>query len=114
MLREVDGSRNRKLYHLDSGTLSISGSVWVTEKVRGANSAPLEITVEILRDEFGRNASICSLQVKPSTILNERRDFSRSCGRVESGTYYLVVAKPHGKDDVDGWHNEGSGSLTTK
>lgn len=113
-LREVDGYKNRQVRHLEGGTLTLEGKIWIHEKIRTANPTPEQVRIEVFRDEFGKDPSICSVLVRPSTILNDKRDFSRGCGRVETGNYYLVIAKPHGKDDVDGWHNQGSGSITTK
>jgi hypothetical protein len=106
--RAVHGKGNGKLHALDAGELTLSGGVWVVSKNRGSTSTPTEVEIAVYRD--GQEAEVCSVTVKPSTIFNEKRSSEKTCGRVETASYWLLVSK---KND-DGWDIKGSGTLTTK
>ena len=107
-MRAVWGNRNGKFHTLDAGELTLSGDVWVVSKNGGANSTPDVVTIEVHR---GTGVSaVCSVKVTPSTTFNDKRTFDKSCGRVESGSYWVFVERTN----PDGWHLKGSGTLVTK
>lgn len=112
--RHVDGAKNNKLHHLEAGALNIEGKLWIHEKRAKTSASPMAIRFTVFRDEVGRDPSVCTLLVTPSETPNERRAFSQSCGTVATGSYYVAVSKPDASaEDGDGWHNQGSGMLTT-
>jgi hypothetical protein len=52
---------------------------------------------------------VCSVSVTPKIIFNDKSAFEKSCGHIDSGTYWIFVARPN----EDGWHIQGSGTLAT-
>jgi hypothetical protein len=112
--RYVDGQKNKQIHSLDAGELTISGDIWVTSKNARATSSPQSISLRVAATGlFGSTA--CTVSVTPDSTLNKKRSFSKSCGRIESGTYWIEVSKDKAIDKTgDGWHLRGSGSLTTK
>lgn len=111
--RVVNGQSNGRLHVLDAGELTLSGKIWITEKKAKSASSPLPITIKVLKAGSERDA-VCSITMIPDTAVNNKKDFSKSCGRVESGKYWILINKD-GADNPDGegWHNQGSGSITT-
>ena len=108
-LRAVHGNKNLKLHALDAGELTLSGAVWVVSKNRGASSTPDTIDIAVKKDN-ALKSQVCSATVIPNTVFNAKRSFEKSCGRIESGTYWIDVNRP----TEDGWHVKGSGTLVTK
>lgn len=107
--RYVNGEKNKQLHALDAGELTFSGNVWVTSKNVGATSAPEVIEIAVWKIGV-LGSRVCAASVTPNTIFNDKRSFSRSCGRIEGGTYWIEVSRKK----VDGWHIKGSGALATK
>lgn len=108
-LRAVNGEKNKKFHSLDAGELTLSGAIWVVSKNRGSTAAPEVVEIKVKKS--GLLASeVCSVSLTPNTIFNAKRSFEKSCGKVESGTYWVFVTRPRS----DGWHLKGSGSLVTK
>lgn len=106
--RAVWGNKNKRLHTLDAGELTLSGGVWVVSKSRGSSSAPDVVTIEVHKGQ--EENKVCSVSMVPSTTFNDKRAFDKSCGRVESGSYWIFVSRPN----EDGWHLKGSGALVTK
>lgn len=112
-LRFVHGKKNGQLHSLDAGELTLSGKIWIHEKAARTASSPDKVTVEVLKDTFLDNI-VCTVEVTPSTTLNSKKEYSKACGRVESGKYWLRIYKPKSLDDTgDGWRSQSSGTLTT-
>lgn len=116
----IQGRTNKRFHVLDSGTLMLSGKLWIYEKRRGGSSQPMRIKVEVVKennDEKDNNEkdAFCSVIVTPSTKLNEPTEYSKSCGRVEAGKYWVRINKFEASStDGDGWHNRGNGTLVTE
>jgi hypothetical protein len=119
--RFVSGRANRRFHVLDAGTLTLSGKLWAYEKRRAGAAQPQAVKIEVLKDDGNDGqddedrTAFCSAIVTPSAVLNERKEFSTSCGRVESGKYWIRISKPTAQShDGDGWHNQGHGTLSTQ
>ena len=111
--RYVGGDRNSRYHALDAGALTINGKLWIYEKARASASSPLTIQIEVLKENDEKNV-LCTLTVVPSTILNDKKEFSKTCGRIETGKYWVRITKPGATNhDGDGWHNQGAGTLAT-
>jgi hypothetical protein len=109
--RYVGGKDNGKLHVLDAGNLTINGKIWITDKLRGSTSTPLDIQIEVLKENETDNA-VCTATVVPSKVMSEEKAFSKSCGRIAGGKYWLRITKVGAQDgDGDAWHNKGSGTL---
>jgi len=114
LLRCVNGEKNKTLHPLDAGSLTISGTIWVTSKVARATAEPDPITIRLYRSSLF-NSEICTVTVTPDRVFNKKTSFTKSCGDVEAGTYFFIVSKPDAIDKLgDGWHIQGSGALVTK
>lgn len=111
--RQVNGQKNGRLHALDAGELTLSGKIWITEKKAKSASTPLPITIKVFKEGSERDA-VCSVTVIPDTAVNNKKDYARSCGRIEGGKYWVLINKD-GADNPDGegWHNQGTGALTT-
>lgn len=105
--RAVHGKRNGKLHALDAGELTLNGGVWVVSKAVGASSSPVSVEIVVYKEP---ETKVCSAVVTPSKIFNDKRSATTSCGRVDAGNYWIFAVK----DDVDGWHVKGSGTMDTK
>ncbi|MBK9258425.1 MAG: hypothetical protein IPM54_01155 [Polyangiaceae bacterium] len=118
--RLVNGRTNKRFHVLEAGTLTLSGKLWIHEKRRGAPSRPMRIKIEVVKEsndgtDSDEKNSLCSVIVTPSTTLHERTEYSKSCGRIETGKYWIRVNKFEAESgDGDGWHNQGSGILVTE
>lgn len=113
--RYVGGDKTGVTHVLDAGELTLSGAIWITDK-RLANPAtePATVTIELMQGDHFKT-SFCSVEVTPDRIFNRRTNFSKSCGRIEAGTYWVRVWKKGARDkDGDGWHSQGDGILTVK
>lgn len=84
--RYVSGKDNKKSHSLDAGELTVSGKIWIFEKNAKATSSPGAITIEVWKDGTLSDDRVCALTVVPDTTLNSKKEISRSCGRVESGS----------------------------
>lgn len=111
--RQVHGQNNGRLHALDAGELTLSGKIWITEKKGKSATTPLPITIKVFKEGSERDA-VCSVTVIPDTAVNNKKEYSKSCGRIESGKYWILINKD-GADNPDGegWHNQGTGSLIT-
>lgn len=113
-LRYVDGKKNNILHTLDAGDLTLSGKIWVTSKKARAASNPEPVTITVWKPGIV-NSDKCSVSVTPDRILNQKVSFTKSCGHIESGTYFIAVSKSDAFDKSgDGWQCQGSGTLSTK
>jgi len=79
--RYVSGKDNKQLHKLDGGELTLSGNLWITGKAFGAMPTPLPITIEVLKDTWSERDVVCTVTVMPETTLNQKREFSKSCGQ---------------------------------
>lgn len=114
-LRYVSGRDNNRPHTLDAGELTLSGQIWATNKSVRSTSTPQPITIEVAKPGLFSPVPICTLSVMPDVILNSKRPYSRSCGRIEGGTYWIIASKSKTWDKSgDGWRIQGSGTLTTK
>lgn len=112
--RYVGGRKNGRFHSLDAGNLTVNGKIWIHEKRAGADSSPSPVTIEVLKgDTDSKDSIICTLVVAPSTTLNDKKSFSKPCGRVEGDKYWLKIYKGGHSEDPDGWHSQGSGTLDT-
>lgn len=107
--RAVNGKDNNKLHPLDAGELTLSGSIWVVSKDGGARSTPVPVEVTVKKNGL-ISSTVCTTVVTPDTIFNAKRALQKSCGHIESGMYWIFAVK----NQEDGWHLQGSGSLATK
>lgn len=107
--RAVNGQKNGKLHRLDAGELTLGGSIWVVSKDGGARSTPHTVKIKVMETGV-LGSEVCSVSATPNTIFNAKRAVDKSCGRVESGSFWLLVSR----SDDDGWHLQGSGTLSTK
>lgn len=113
-LRFVSGERNKKTHALDAGELTLNGNLWVTSKKARSTSKPKPIAIRVAETGL-LGSTICTVSVTPDTIFNNKVPFSRSCGRIKGGTYWIEVSKDQAIDKTgDGWHLQGAGTLTTK
>jgi hypothetical protein len=64
----------------------------------------------VWKDEFLFDSKICSVQRTPSSTLNVVRTYSKACGSVSAGVYYLIIWKT----EDDGWNVKGNGTLKTQ
>jgi hypothetical protein len=112
--RYVSGERNKKFYNLSAGVLTLNGSLWITLKRAAAASAPLPISIMVVKQGSTERNATCTVTVIPDTVVNAKKAFSKSCGRIDSGEYFVVINKDGANNpDGDGWHNQGSGTLST-
>jgi hypothetical protein len=112
--RQVHGKKNKKFHDLDGGELTLSGKIWVTDKKAAAASSPLSITIKVVKENDSEDDAVCSLTVIPDTTVNTKKDYTKSCGRVPTGKYWVHINKDGAENpDGEGWHNEGNGTLTT-
>ena len=113
--RYVNGKTNGRFHTLDAGELTLSGKIWITEKRAAAASTPLSISMSVVKEQdSSERDAVCTVTVTPDTTINNKKEFSRSCGRIESGKFWLLIDKVGASNpDGDGWHNQGSGTLTT-
>lgn len=112
--RHVNGRKNHRYHHLDAGNLTVNGNLLIHEKRAKAAGSPDPVTIEVLKgDADGNGNIICTVVVTPSTILNDKKAFSKSCGRIEADNYWLKIYKGGSGEDGDGWHSQGSGTLDT-
>ncbi len=113
--RYVSGKENKRFHTLDSGELTLSGKIWVHQKRYDASPVPLPVRIEVLKGIDSERDVVCTLEVTPDVILNSKRAYSKSCGRIEGGSYWLRISKSKTQtSDGEGWHSQGSGTLTTR
>ena len=105
----MDGSVTGVYHGLDAGSMTNSGSATAFSKDPGALAAPNPITVEVWKDEFF-DSKDCSVQRTISSSLNVYRGYSKGCGNVSVGVFYLVIWKVAD----DGWNMKGTGTLRTQ
>jgi len=106
--RYVNGKDNGVTHGLSAGSLTNSGSLWAYRKAAGA-VGPYSVTIAVVKDEI-IDDTICTVSVTPSTTLNEKKSFSKACGSVPTGVYYIEAWKTND----DGWDIKAQGTLTTR
>lgn len=114
-LRVVRGDRNKMLHSLDAGELTISGEVETTGSVASpATKKPVAVSFEVRQKGTILSSSVCSASVTPDPALSKKVSFSKSCGKIGKGIYYIIVSKDYQAKTGDGWHITGSGTLVTR
>jgi len=107
----VSGKNNGVFHSLTAGRLTNSGQIWAYEKLVGAGN-PYPVYIEVWKVGFLIwDDLMCSLQVTPSTTVNQRTSYFKNCGNVPASSQYYVVASKAG---IDGYHLQASGTLTTQ
>jgi hypothetical protein len=113
--RYVNGKANHKLHTLEAGELTISGQIWLHEKRRGAATTALPIQIDVVKDTFMARDVVCAVTVVPDRTISAKTAYSKSCGRIEGGTYFIRATKVGAENpDGEGWHNTSAGTLTTQ
>lgn len=107
--RYLDGLANGVRHVMTAGTLTNSGSIWATSAIPGANTNANPWTFEVWKEVTGLDPKICSVVVTPRTALNSPVSFSKGCGSITAGTYYLIIFR----SASDGRAYAGSGNLRT-
>lgn len=105
--RYVNGYDNGEIHAMTSGTMSISGSMYIYSSLPGA-TGPLPVTIKVYRDAFGPDplaGSIIKTPIKGQTV-----SYSGNLGTEPTGDYYLEISKT----EDDGHDTKGSGTLKTQ
>lgn len=107
--RNVNGKRNGVLHDMTAGELTNSGEVWQYFNLQGA-TGPLKVGIEVRKVNTLFDSSVCIAYVTPSAELNDPVSYSKDCGTISDGTYYIVAFK----GDMDGRSTAGRGVLETQ
>lgn len=107
--RVVDGKANGEFHYLDSGSMTISGSLTAFDKIAGATPSPNTVYFRVMEDVFGIDRVVGTAARTPSSTLNYWRSFSSSFGTQPGGKYYLFIYTA----EDDGWDTTGHGTLVT-
>lgn len=108
----LNGENNGVYHSMDSGNLTISGSIWVTMIMGGDPPPPEAFYFQVWKNNTWFDTKICtSGGVTPSVMVGPAyaESFSKNCGSISSGDYYLVIWR----GDADDREVEGSGTLVT-
>lgn len=106
--RYVNGKDNGVTHGLSAGSLTNSCSLWAYDKAAGA-VGPYSVTIAVVQDGI-IDKTICTTSVTPSKTLNVKKSYSKSCGSVPTGVYYIEAWKTND----DGWDVKAQGTLTTR
>lgn len=90
---KVDGKKNGVLYHLTKGTLTVSGKIYRDN--RTAVTYPVDVAV-YQQKTLWFDSKVCSQKV---TATTSGQYFSKNCGTVSEGTYYMVFTGSSWEDN---------------
>jgi hypothetical protein len=103
----VNGKDNGIVHTMTAGTLSHTGAVWQYQTAPnpvGPNQVHIEVWKDTLFDDL-----ICTVTLTPYTTNNLKKYFSKNCGTISAGNYFIVVWKV----EDDGRDDKGTGTLYT-
>lgn len=111
----VDGKANGRIHTMTAGTLTFSGSFYVSRVIPAAgNPSPVKFTVYKLGSGlFDPDRVICSTTITPSKMVGSAyaKSFSKNCGTIAAGKYYIYILRT--LSAADGYELVGSGTLRT-
>lgn len=112
--RYISGKDNGRFHVLDGGTVTIQGHIEVTERLRGSVSTPISVDIRLIHIDLTSENPACKVTVTPDTAVGAKKAFSAQCGNIKAGKYWLLIKKnTEMNPDGDGWHNRGTGSVST-
>lgn len=113
--RYISGKDNGRFHMLDAGTVTIQGHIEITERLRGSVSTPIPIVISLVHVDLAPEQASCKITITPDTAVGASKPFSVTCGNIKSGKYWLLIKKnTEMNPDGDGWHNRGSGTVSTQ
>lgn len=108
----IDGSVNGVFHTMTAGTLTNSGSLWVTRTNPNPINPPTPFYISVKKSVVGPDPTICTTgAVTPSVMVGSQYavSYSKGCGTISAGTYYLYIWR----NAIDGREVKGSGTLRT-
>jgi hypothetical protein len=109
----IDGSVNGVYHTLTVGSLTNSGSLWVTRTNPNPINPPTPFYIRVKKSVFGIDPTICTTSaITPSIMVGQQYNvsYSLNCGSISSGTYYLYIWR----NSIDGREVKGSGTLSSQ
>lgn len=105
--RYINGKDNNELHELNSGDMSLEGSIRISDSQSGA-VGPYEVTYEV-REDTGSWSPDRSAGVTTATPdLYEDVSVSGNFGDQDAGTYYIVASQAN----EDGHTKSSNGTLS--
>lgn len=111
--RYLSGKANGVFHTLTAGSLTNSGSIWVTMIMGGSPNGLQPWYFEVWKKNTIFDQKICtSNPVYPNVMVGRQyaTTFSKNCGNIPDGKYYLVIWR----SESDNREVQGSGTLTTR
>lgn len=106
--RKINGKKNGVSHQMTAGTLTISGTIKTTA-VYGNPPTASPWYFEV-RDWSNNKLKCTAGPVAVPLQWNQTNSFSKTCGKIPAGKYYLVIYR----DPADDREVTGSGTLVTK
>lgn len=106
--RVINGKNNGVFHSMTAGALTISGTIKTTA-IFGTPSGAQPWTFEVWQDGLFPSKKCTAGPVAVPVGLNQTNSFSKACGSIPAGSYYLVIWRAA----VDNREVTGSGTLKT-
>jgi hypothetical protein len=106
--RVINGKSNGAFHSMTAGALTISGTIKTTA-IFGAPNGAQPWTFEVWQDGLFPSKKCTAGPVAVPVSLNQTKSFSKACGNIPAGSYYLVIWRAA----TDNREVTGSGTLQT-
>lgn len=106
--RVINGHDNGVFHSMTAGTLTISGTI-TTTAIYGTSNGAQPWYFEVWKDGLIHTKKCTAGPVAVPLSWNQSNSFSKNCGSITSGSYYLVIWRAA----TDNREVTGSGTLRT-
>ncbi len=106
--RVINGKSNGVFHQMTAGALTISGTIKTTA-IYGTPNGAADWYFEVWKDGLIPSKKCTAGPVAVPLSWNQTNSFSKACGTITAGSYYLIIKRPF----LDNREVTGSGTLRT-